>query len=125
MYFEGGGNGNGRSSSSSSTTTNNNGVASNCWPFDEDEGEQRESGASGTPSPPSRHGTAFMQSLLDLQGFCADTKRLERRQQRRNNNDSNSVQDNCICLLHQILIKVVELCCGDLYNVAMNPRDVL
>lgn len=77
----------------------------NCWPFEnadgEGEEEQCKSGASDKTPPPL--GTSFMQSLLDLQGFCADTQR----QQRKNKNSTAQDNNNCICLLHQILIKVV------------------
>lgn len=76
----------------------------NCWPFDkvaeEEEEEQRQSGANDTPP---HEASSFMQSLLDLEGFCADTQRQQRRQKTAASNSAN----NCVCLLHQILIKVV------------------
>lgn len=54
-------------------------------------------GPSDRPNEP----TAFLQSLLDLQGFCLESKRKERRRAK-----LNASNTSCICLLHQILIKV-------------------
>lgn len=77
---------------------NNNGEAEN-WAFVEPPQHQRQQHPNGGSASPLQQ--AFMQSLLDLEGFCVDSKRKQRR--RRNINAEN----NCICLLHQILIKVV------------------
>lgn len=123
MYLGGGGRNENGSSSGISGRSPNNGSSDNCWPFGGGAEEAKESWQSGASDAPQ--GTAFMQSLLDLQGFCVDTKRQQRRQrqqqQRQTNNHKNDAQDNCICLLHQILIKVVELSCEDFYTM-MNRR---
>lgn len=88
-----------------SNNNSNSYTAAENWPsFD---GNNR-NGDSGSSSPPSQargrphHRQAFMQSLLDLQGFCVESQRSKRRQQNKSN-----AENNCICLLHQILIKVV------------------
>lgn len=69
---------------------NKNGFAQS-WAF----GENR----YGTSDSPPHQAAAFMESLLDLQGFCVESKRKQRRQK-------FNAENNCICLLHQILIKV-------------------
>lgn len=58
-----------------------------------------ENGCGGGESA-SQQATAFVQSLLDLQGFCVQSQRQNRQRRRAN------VENNCVCLLHQILIKV-------------------
>lgn len=91
-----------------------NRLADHYWSFEEEEEEQSKSGSSNNLSLPN--GSTFMQSLLDLQGFCAEAKSEQKRRNGKYENKNKVAQDNCLCLLHQILIKVIEeydyLCYG-------------
>lgn len=77
---------------------------------------------SPSPSPPFRASpqqptsandsfASFLKTLLHLQGYCLENSggdNASRRQTPRQRHDNNNISlpNNCICLLHQILIKV-------------------